>query len=198
MCPEYTVILKGPSPNSGWLHYGHQAPQTSWCPAGEWAFTTTSFVYSPASLHQYLQCVVPVGLDSCRMCFFQGSPEVARFSLTLVSLKIHFLQLSTLAMEQLSLTLGACRVMALSCTVLLQGRLPPAPNSSSVHSPLPFLGTFPWYPRGQIFSKSHWWDSLATSWPSREPWVCSYPWGLDLLDFSPGEKGTSVGILFQF
>lgn len=37
--PEYTVILKGPSPNSGLVttFHGCAALETSWCPAGEWA-----------------------------------------------------------------------------------------------------------------------------------------------------------------
>ena len=125
VCPEYTAILKAPSPSSGLattLH-GHHAPQTSWCPADECELLARiRFVRSPWPASP----VFPV-LGSCRVCFLQCShPATACFSLSRSLPGAHFLQWSALAMAQLSLALGARRVMAFSCTGLLQGRLPPA------------------------------------------------------------------------
>lgn len=133
------------------------------CCAGEWDFTLAPFVHSPASLGQYLQSAVSPVLDPAE-CTSPGSPAAAWFALTLGSFRIHFLPSSALAVEQLSLALGSCRVMAFSYTGLLQGRLPRALNSGSVQRPADSL-----VPRGQIFSKSHWRGTSATSSPSREP-----------------------------
>lgn len=66
LCPEYIVILKDLSPNSGCLTtlYGHHTPKTSSCPAGEGVFC---FVHLPASLGERFQCTVSPVLDSCRV-----------------------------------------------------------------------------------------------------------------------------------
>lgn len=103
--------------------HGHHAPQTSWCPADVCGLLAkVRFLHSPRPVSP----VFPV-LGSCRVCFLQCSlPVAAWFSLSRSLPGSHFLQWSALAMAQLSLALGARRVIAFSYTGLLQGRLPPA------------------------------------------------------------------------